>query len=130
MRSDGEGGTMKIVGTVKKKPLHLKQIDLVLKGEEIDALINFLEDAKKFFAERRADASVKRVAEREGKFCVESVTEYSEIVKSKDTLLDCHMHYKDWLGKNGDGPDIVIHTTFEAKKRGEDSFSWEEERES
>lgn len=112
---------MKIFGTKNKI---LKEINLVLTIGEIDDLIDFLICAKKDFVERQADCSVKKIVEKNGAFGVENITSYNQIVKSKNTILDCHMHYKDWCNNDVAESDIVIHTIFKAKKDKEDKFIW------
>lgn len=115
---------MKIIGTEKKKALKLKEVNLVLTMSEIDDLINFLVCTKESFTERQADCSVKKIVEKNGVFFTENITSYNQIVKSKNTILDCHMHYKDWSNNDVAESDIIIHTIFKAEKDKKDSFIW------
>ena len=87
----------------KDKLLELKEIDLVLTIREINDLIDFLVDTRKNFIERQEDCSIKRLVEKDGAFCVENITSYRQIVKSKNTILDCHINIKIGVNRKRKG---------------------------
>ena len=118
---------MKIIGTTKKKTSMLKSIDIVLTIDEIDGLVDFLAYTKKSFVDRQADCSVKKLVKKDGSFGSEDITSYAKIVELGQEEFIYHEHYQDWL-KSANGStaqtDIVIHTTFKAEKKADDTFVW------
>ena len=114
---------MKILATKSKKTLTLKEIDMVLSINELDDLMNFLAYTKKSFTERQEDCSVKKLTEKAGEFCIEDITSYKKIVESGNEIIENHYHYKDWC-KADNQIDIVLHTTFKAEKKADDTFVW------
>ena len=86
---------MKIIGTVKKKNLVLKEIDMVLTIDEIDDLIKFLVYSKEIFIERQNDCSVKKLIKKDGSYYSEDISSYKKIVEMGNEVIDYHSHYQD-----------------------------------
>jgi len=116
---------IQILGTTKSKTVTLKAIDIVLTIDEIDDLMAFLAHAKKSFVERQEDCSVKKLIKKDGVFGSEDITSYAKVVELGHETFDYHSHYCEWKGLGFDyQPDIVMHTTFKAEKKADDTFVW------
>lgn len=116
--------------TRKGKQIEIYNLTMLMSIGEIDILIDFLKEAKKYFDLQQNNASITCFKRLNGESVPYKMTKYMEIVESGNKFYDEHIHFMDWCKKakiSLDSTDVEIHTIFTAQENEDGSFHWTNE---